>query len=113
AGVVEAKPEGHTLAGVELQSSKYINALPAGIPAHRFPLPFCYESTGAVTQFTSLLDPTPRSREVFTFHRPEELAGLVERERPLRAGFKAMPALDVRGMWPVQIQAVERLERSL
>src|SRR5436305_237233 len=41
-GVVEAKPQGHTLAGVEAQSVKYAGALPPGAPAHRLPLPFCY-----------------------------------------------------------------------
>lgn len=56
-GVVEAKPQGHTLAGVESQSVKYAGALTSGVPAHRLPLPFCYESTGAVTQVTSLLEP--------------------------------------------------------
>jgi type I restriction enzyme, R subunit len=63
-GVAEAKPQGHTLAGVESQSVEYAAALPSEIPAHRLPLPFCYESTGAVTQFTNLLDPDARSREV-------------------------------------------------
>src|SRR5437016_3189365 len=33
-GVVEAKPKGHTLTGVERQSGKYITALPERIPAH-------------------------------------------------------------------------------
>src|SRR5262245_38913450 len=47
AGLIEAKPEGFTLAGVEHQSSKYVSALPAGVPAHRLPLPFCYETSGA------------------------------------------------------------------
>ena len=42
ASVVEAKPQGHTLAGVESQSVKYAGALPSGVPAHRLPLPFCY-----------------------------------------------------------------------
>ena len=72
-GVVEAQPKGHPLIGVETQSARYAGALPAGIPAHRSPLPFSYESTGAVTQFTNLLEPDARSREVFAFHRPEEL----------------------------------------
>ncbi len=49
-GVVEAKPQGHTLAGVESQSVKYAAALPPGVPALRLPLLFCYESKGAVTQ---------------------------------------------------------------
>jgi len=71
AGIIEAKPEGHTLTGVELQSAKYTSGLPEGIPHYHLPLPFAYESTGAETQFTNGLDPDPRSREVFTFHRPD------------------------------------------
>ena len=46
AGVVEAKPEGSTLTGVELQSEKYSTGLPDNFPAHQSPLPFLYESTG-------------------------------------------------------------------
>src|SRR5258706_15651735 len=67
-GLVEAKPEGHTLKGVEIQSRKYTLGVPAHLPAWRRPPPFAYESTGAVTQFTNGLEPDARSREVFTFH---------------------------------------------
>ena len=70
-GVVEAKPEGKPLTGVELQSEKYSTGLPDGLPAPVRPLPILYESTGVETRFTNLLDPEPRSREVFHFHRPE------------------------------------------
>src|SRR3954452_14530648 len=45
-GVVEAKPEGHTLTGVETQSGKYLDGLRNKVPAHCLPLPFAYESTG-------------------------------------------------------------------
>ena len=72
-GVVEAKPEGHTLAGVEVQSEKYSTGLPDFLSAPRRPLPFLYESTGVETQFTNLLDPDPRSRPVFSFHTPSTL----------------------------------------
>ena len=75
-GVVEAKPEGHTLTGVETQSGKYLDGLRDKVPAHCLPLPFAYETTGTVTQFTNLLDPAARSRMVFAFHRPEELLRL-------------------------------------
>ena len=93
-GVLEAKPKGHPLIGVETQVSKYSGALPPTVPAYKSPLPFAYESTGAVTQFTNLLEPDARSREVFTFHRPEELLRLVsldaqvarQAESPSRAG---------------------------
>ena len=57
---VEAKPEGHTLRGVELQSEKYIQGLPAGMAAWKNPLPFSYENTGIETHFTNKLDPVSR-----------------------------------------------------
>src|SRR6516165_4602121 len=42
-GVIEAKPEGHTLTGVETQSVKYMDGLPDNLPNFRLPLPFAYE----------------------------------------------------------------------
>jgi type I restriction enzyme R subunit len=59
AGVIEAKKEGATLAGVEIQSARYAHGLPAGLPAWRRPLPFLYESTGVETRFSNRLDPEP------------------------------------------------------
>lgn len=56
-GVVEAKPKGHTLTGVETQSGEYLDGLPKTLPNYRLPLPFAYESTGEVTQFTNTLEP--------------------------------------------------------
>ena len=112
-GVVEAKPEGHTLTGVEIQSSKYTLGLPEGIPIYRKPLPFAYESTGAVTQFSNSLEPDFRSREVFSFHRPEELVRLAGLESQVRANLRALPELDSKGMWRVQVESVQNLERSL
>lgn len=74
AGVIEAKKQGATLTGVEVQSGKYSQGLPQSLPAWRRPLAFIYESTGAETHFTNGLDPEPRARNVFAFHRPETLA---------------------------------------
>ena len=74
AGIIEAKKEGHTLSGVETQEDKYTQGLPAALPAWNRPLPFAYQSTGAETRFTNGLDPRPRARSVFAFHKPERLA---------------------------------------
>lgn len=112
-GVVEAKPEGHTLRGVETQSAKYTAGLPADLPHFRLPLPFAYESTGTVTQFTNWLEPDACSREVFSFHRPEELARLVRLDGQLRANLRSMPPLEAGRLWRVQIDAINSLERSL
>ncbi len=112
-GVVEAKPEGHTLTGVELQSAKYTAGFPDTLPSWRMPLPFAYESTGTETRFTNALDPDPRSREVFSFHRPEELIRLATLDRQLRATLREMAPLEPRGLWEKQITAIQNLERSL
>jgi type I restriction enzyme R subunit len=66
AGVIEAKKVGVTLTGVEIQSARYKQGLPDGLPAWHNPLPFCFESTGIETRFTNGLDPEPRSRNVIS-----------------------------------------------
>jgi hypothetical protein len=58
-GAVEAKKEGETLTGVEVQTAKYADGLRDNMNAPTRPLPFLYESTGIETQFTNLLDPHP------------------------------------------------------
>jgi len=112
-GIVEAKPEGHTLTGVETQSVKYAKGLPPGLPAHHVPLPFAYESTGKVTQFTNSLEPDARSRVVFTFHRPEELLRLVNLKFQVREGLRELPPLKIEGLRKVQVTAIGNLEESL
>ncbi|WP_114971196.1 DEAD/DEAH box helicase family protein [Rhodoferax ferrireducens] len=87
AGVIEAKKEGATLTGVEVQSARYAQGLPATLPAWRRPLPFSYESTGIETHFTQGLDPQPRARSVFAFHRPETLAAWLK-DLPGKVGEK-------------------------
>ncbi|MBI3394193.1 MAG: DEAD/DEAH box helicase family protein, partial [Nitrospirae bacterium] len=81
AGVIEAKKEGATLTGVEIQSAKYTQGLPYGLPRWGNPLPFSYESTGSETRFTNGLDPDPRSRPVFSFHKPETLVDWLDDAR--------------------------------
>jgi type I restriction enzyme R subunit len=112
-GVVEAKPVGHTLKGVEGQSAGYADGLAAKLPAWRRPLPFQYESTGKITQFTNWTEPHARSRDVFSFHRPETLREMVQAEKPLRGWLRQMPELPTQGLWGKQHEAITKLEKSL
>jgi len=112
-GVVEAKPVGHTLKGVEGQSASYGDGLPKTLPTWRRPLPFQYESTGEVTQFTNWMEPHARSRDIFSFHRPETLREMVQEEKPLRGWLREMPAVPADGLWPKQHTAIVNLEKSL
>ena len=132
-GVIEAKKEGATLTGVELQSSRYARGLPAALPAWSRPLPFVWESTGVETHFTNGLDPEPRARGVFAFFRPELLAQWLT-YLPAQAGssvqqeagtflarLQHMPQLVTEWgsggahyrLWPAQISAITNLEKSL
>ena len=109
-GTVEAKPEGHSLVGVEEQSTKYVSGVPFGLPAWKSPLPFCYESTGAETFFTNRLDPDQRSRRVFAFHRPGTLLTWVQQEKQLAQRLCELPPLAAGSLWLAQIQAITGLE---
>ena len=73
-GVIGAKraEEGHNITNVEQQSEGYAAAQLKWVN-NKEPLPFIYESTGVLTRFTDQRDPRPRSREVFSFHRPETI----------------------------------------
>ena len=131
AGVIEAKKAGTTLSGVEPQAVKYADGLPPALPAPVRPLPFLYQSTGDETWFTNGLDPQPRSRRVFWFHKPETLADWLAAEpvflpeidrqpdplslRPasLRLRLQTFPPLDARGLRSAQATAIANLERSL
>jgi len=110
-GAIEAKPDG-TLTGVEAQTAKYAAGLPDDLPAPHRPLPFLFESNGAVTYFTNGLDPAPRSRQVFNFSRPQTLAGRMARPMQLRAQLKELPSLDESRLWSIQARAIRALEQS-
>lgn len=128
-GVIEAKKEGTTLSVVADQSARYANSLPDFLAAgSTAALPFLYESTGVETFFRDTRDPDPRSRRVFSFHRPETLADWIAEPDTLRARLKALPTAHplvdggndaassgtgtLPGMRDCQIEAITGLEKS-
>jgi len=126
AGVIEAKKAGDTLSTVEAQTRAYAETAPVPLQVPVRPLPFLYESTGVETFFTNGLDPDPRARPLFSFHRPETLRDWLDVElarvqgRPgapaaatVQGRMRLAPPLNPAGMWPAQIRAVENLEASV
>ena len=115
-GVIEAKKQGTLLSGVAEQSGDYAGNLPDFIQSITpGSLPFLYESTGVETYFRDERDPEPRSRRVFSFHRPETLAEWLAQPSTLRARLAAMPfaypltELHLRGC---QTEGITNLEQS-
>ncbi len=132
-GVIEAKKEtlGQNLTVAEDQTSDYAAAKLKWVQSTGLPLPFLYEATGVVTRFTDQRDPKPRSREVFSFHRPDTLRAWLAAPAPglparsLRARLHDLPPLleavsdgasQGRGASPLrdcQFEAITHLEASL
>jgi type I restriction enzyme, R subunit len=130
-GVIEAKKAGTTLTGVEVQAEKYAAGIPDYLSPPVQPLPFLYQSTGIETFFTNRLDPEPRSRRVFHFHKPETLRRWITAEpvflpeidhkadplslRPasFRTRLLTFPDVPEAGLRAAQVRAVRNLEVSL
>jgi type I restriction enzyme R subunit len=122
-GVIEAKPVGTTLAGVQWQSAMYAEGLPA---AYRDSavlrddrLPFVFEASGSETQYTNGFDPNPRARKIFNFPKPETLARIIRDAeiRPdaptWRGRVRSMPSYDDYDLRPASKIAVGAIEKSL
>jgi type I restriction enzyme R subunit len=117
-GIVEAKrkEQGKNLSVAAEQSNRYASSLPDFLAAVTpGKLPFLYESTGVETFFRDERDPEPRSRRVFSFHRPETLAAWASEPDTLRRRLAKMPVahpLATSGMRACQIEAIAKLEKS-
>ncbi len=111
-GVIEAKREEEAvrLTVHEMQSEEYAKSKLKYL--NNDPLPFVYESTGDVTRFTDFRDPKPRSRNVFTFHRPETFSKWLKNEKSLRKSLLDLPELKTVGLRNCQTKAITELEKS-
>lgn len=115
AGIIEAKKPGETLTGKEVQSGKYSEGFPKDFKHADFPLPFIYESSGSENRFTNLWDPKPRSREIFSFHKPETLEKWIKKGKRNNLRFKLSlnPTMENKKLWAVQNRAIENTKESL
>lgn len=122
-GVIEAKPIGTPLSGVEWQSAMYSEGLPPDVrlaaKTRDGRLPFVFEASGIETHFTNGFDPDPRARLIFNVPRPETLARILrdaeaDPDHPTwRAKVRSLPELDTAALRPAQIEAVTGVEHSL
>jgi type I restriction enzyme R subunit len=116
-GVIEAKKEtlGQNITVVEDQTADYSAAKLKWVQSTGVPLPFLYEATGVLTRFTDQRDPKPRSREVFSFHRPETLREwladpLPARPAPSAPASTTSPRSTPTGLRDCQIDAITHLD---
>lgn len=112
-GVVEAKKSeaAETITTVETQSYRYANSTFKWVKTD-YRIRFAYEATDKITRFTDYQDVKYRSREVFSFHRPETLQRLLAKPDTIRNDMKRFPPLDKTGFRKCQISAIENLDVS-
>ena len=122
-GVIEAKPVGTPLVGVQWQSAMYASGLPE---AYRHQavlkddrLPFVFEASGSETQYTNGFDPKPRARKIYNFPQPATLAHIIrdsesDPDSPTwRAKVQNMPPYEHYDLRPASKIAVGAIEKSL
>ena len=112
-GVVEAKRDelGESITDVENQSGRYANSKFKWVKTD-YSIRFAYEATGKIVRFTDYADVKYRSREVFSFHRPEALQKLLKQPDTIRNNMKRFPPLDETGFRKCQINAIRNLDNS-
>jgi type I restriction enzyme R subunit len=110
-GVIEAKKEGAILNSVHDQSVRYASGKIKWFLNNK-PLQFIYESTGIETHFADYRDPKPRSREVFTFYKPETLKEWAKNTNSLRSRLLHLPKLELNNLRDCQFVAINNLEKS-
>jgi len=76
------------------------------------PLRFTYEATDILTNFCDLNDPNARTRQIFSFHKPETLLNWMNNEVSLRNRLREFPSFDNRGFRDCQTRAIVNLEKS-
>ncbi|MEA5087106.1 MAG: type I restriction-modification enzyme R subunit C-terminal domain-containing protein [Methanocorpusculum sp.] len=112
-GIIEAKEDakGEKITTVEEQSKRYLRSNLKGLSKDN--RRFTYEATSVLIRFTDHVDVNARSREVFSFHRPETLSALIQNgEKTLRNTMRDFPPFDSAGFRECQTRAILNLERS-
>ena len=112
-GVVEAKKRnaGESITTVEEQSARYATSTFKWIKG-QYSIRFAYEATDKLIRFTDYRDINFRSRQVFSFHRPETLRALLAQPDTVRNNMKRFPPLDVTGFRKCQVEAIRNLDKS-
>ncbi len=112
-GLIEAKAhdKGEQLTSVAEQTKRYAESEFKFVPDN-IDIRFAYEATDVLTRFCDYHDKDYRSREVFSFHQPEQLQSWLAEETTLRNRLLDFPTLDDTGFRKCQVKAILNLEHS-
>ncbi len=112
-GVVEAKKLTVGAQGILPQAERYARAIRIDqVWRGEFGVPFLYSTNGDETWFHDVRRPQNRSRKVATFHTPNALSELLERDS--EAEFARLRAIPLNpGLRPYQVEANTAIEQAI
>lgn len=112
-GLIEAKEhnKGEKLTAVAEQSKKYAES-EFKYATTNIDIRFVYEATDVLVRFCDYHDKDYRSREIFSFHRPEQLRSWLKDSGTLRNRLKSFPDFETAGYRKCQVNAILKLEKT-
>lgn len=112
-GFIEAKPhdKGVILTSVAEQTKRYAESKLKYVSGD-VDIRFAYEATDVLIHFCDYHDEDYRSREVFSFHTPEQLKAWIDDGTTLRNRLKNFPEFNTDGFRDCQVRAIRGLENS-
>ena len=112
-GIIEAKAhdKGALLLSTAEQTKRYAESKLKYIKGS-VDIRFAYEATDVLTYFCDYHDEEYSSREVFSFHQPEQLKAWIDDDDTLRNRMKHFPEFDPSGFRDCQTRAIVNLEKS-
>jgi len=76
-------------------------------------LPFVYSTNGKIIWFQDLRNPLNLSREVASFHTPQALMDLLNRDEVAASTWLKENEINDKILWPFQIDAIEAIEKAI
>lgn len=112
-GLIEAKEhnKGEKLTAVAEQSKQYAKS-EFKYATTNIDIRFVYEATDVLVRFCDYHDKDYRSREIFSFHRPEQLRSWLKDSGTLRNRLKSFPDFETAGYRKCQVNAITKLEKT-
>lgn len=112
-GLIEAKEhdKGVKLTSVAEQTKRYAESK-IKYASPNVDIRFAYEATDVLVRFCDYHDKDYRSRQVYSFHRPEQLRTWLKASDTLRNRLRSFPELNTSGFRRCQINAIVNLESS-
>ena len=99
------------------QAKRYARGFPESTfsigPFGEYNLPFIYSTNGKIIWFQDLRNPLNLSREVASFHTPQALMDMLNKDEADAIKWLKENEINGKVLWPFQIDAIEAMEKAI